>query len=108
RHLVEIDFHGIERKGVAGLVQLEINGLVAFIAIVREIDVDGKPVMIGRGAARQALRKGRTTGKQTGCQHEQNSFHITSHSQERLKMPQMPRKEIRMDPDCSSVTVMKC
>src|SRR5208337_1452945 len=84
-HLMKIDFHGIEGDGVAGLVELEINDLVALVAIVREIDVDGKPVMFGRGAARKALRKRRATGKQTSRQHEQNSFHITPRSKERFE-----------------------
>jgi hypothetical protein len=72
---VEVDLKRIERDRLAGLVQDEINRLVAIEVVVREVDVEGKGVVVRRRAAGKPLRERCTAGEQDHetCKH--SSFH---------------------------------
>ena len=63
---VEVDFEGVQRNAVAGLGEVQIDGLVAFEAIAWEVDGEGQRVVVRNGATRKALRY-------RGTAHEQAS-----------------------------------
>jgi len=53
---VKLDLHCVQGNSIARLGEGEIDGLVTVEGVGREVDVDGKRIVTGRRAARQALR----------------------------------------------------
>ena len=75
--VVEVDLDGVQRDRRRRLAELEIDGFIAVEGIVREIDVDGQRIMIGRRASGKALRDGCAASKQAGYTNKQDLFHST-------------------------------
>jgi len=77
RHLAELDLDRIQRDCRGGLVELQVDCLVALEGVGGKVNGEGEGVMVGRCFAGKALGEAWNCRQQAGDEQRQNFLHGT-------------------------------